>query len=210
MPIHDRMTPTATNQSKAQTEFSDSTHCSIRWKFSFTLFTNTWPWNGPFNSFILEPTSSPGRFQASNGDTEFNAASVLRWQRHFSVGWCNDVNTLERCSCGRFAALMVGNPSRFLAQVVSRAVRSALPASKCTGWNDGRVAVLISGGLTSWLLSIDARYERVEILLCTEGRRATGSIYNLFIPLSQCGNDWYSLLQSVMGKPLVWVKLIWE
>ena len=58
-----------------------------------------------------------------------------------------------------------------------------------------------SGGLTSWLLGMDARYERDEIFLCTESRRAAGCIYNLFIPLSQCGNDWYSLLQSVMGKP---------
>ena len=58
-----------------------------------------------------------------------------------------------------------------------------------------------SGGLTSWLLSIDDRYERVNILLCAEGRRAAGSIYNLFISPSQCGNDWYSLLQSVMEKP---------
>ena len=99
----------------------------------------------------------------------------------------------------------------FSVPVVSRVVRSALSASKCTGWNDDRVAVFISvvgnsnsflsDGLTSWLLSIDARYERVEILLCTEGRRAAGPIYNLFIPLSQCGNDWYFLLQSVMGKP---------
>ena len=55
--------------------------------------------------------------------------------------------------------------------------------------------------LQAGCFSIDARYERVEILLYTEGRRAAGSIYNLFILLSQCGNDWYSLLQSVMGKP---------
>ena len=48
---------------------------------------------------------------------------------------------------------------------------------------------------------MDARYERVEIFLCTEGRWAAGSICNLFIPLSQFGNDWYSLLRSVMGKP---------
>ena len=177
-------------------------------EFSFTVFANFWPWKGPFNGFI------PGRFGATNGGTKFDSASALRGQRHFSIGWFNNVNTLERCSCGRFAALMVGNP------MVSRAVRSALPASKCTGWNDGSVALLISvvgnpnsfpsGGLTSWLLNIDARYERVEILLCTEDRRAAGYIYNLFIPLSQCGNDWYSLLQSVMGKPLVWAKLVWK
>ena len=115
MPIHDRMTPTATNQSRTQTglpssfhntQFSDSTHCRTRSNLVLLFFFIFWPWKVSFNGFILEPTSSPGRFRASKGDTEHDAASALR-------GQCNDVITLERCSCGRFAALMVGNSSRF-------------------------------------------------------------------------------------------------
>ena len=133
--------------------------------------------------------------------------------RNTSIARCNDVNTLERSSvwpllrCFDCRGIQVNFP----APVESRAVRSALPASKYNGGNDGRVAVPISvvgnpntfpsGGLASWLLTVDTRCERVEIFLCTESRRAAASIYNLFISLSQCGNDWYSLLQSVMGKP---------
>ena len=122
MPLHDRMTPTATKQSRAQTGlpssfhntlFSDSTHYRTQWKFSVTSFTNFWPWKGPLIGFILKPSSNPGRFRTPNGDTELDAASALRGQRHLSIGQYNDVNTLERCSCGCFAALMVGNPSRF-------------------------------------------------------------------------------------------------
>ena len=41
---------------------------------------------------------NPGRFRASNGNTDFDAASALRGQGqgHFSIAGCNDVNTIER------------------------------------------------------------------------------------------------------------------
>ena len=84
MPIHDRMTATATstNWIAVIANFGLNSPWGIRWKFNITLSTYMWPWKGPFNGFILELTNS--------------------WPVSISIGWCNnDPWPLPHCSDGR-------------------------------------------------------------------------------------------------------------
>ena len=136
--------------------------------------------------------------------------SNIKWQyriwRCFSVpgagtGTLFNVNTFERWSVWPLCYWWsVGNSSRFFSTggiTSSPLCSTRVERHRWKRWSCG------SSYLRCWKsnqFSLRWSYELV-VQYRTEGRRAAGSIQNLFISLSQCGNDWYSLLQSVMGKP---------